>query len=163
MIDTAIRLNLGGGDLRHEGFLTVDLRDDVADVVADVRSLPYEDGEVDEILAEDLLEHFPEDQTMQVLGEWHRVLAPSGRLTVKVPNLWQLARAVMGCEDADSPKLALYVRNIYGGHKYGPEGAWDTHHWGWTPKSLAATLDAAGFDVESNDLDLNMRVVAVKR
>jgi ubiquinone/menaquinone biosynthesis C-methylase UbiE len=157
-----IRLNLGSGDDRRDGFVSVDLREDVADVVCDVRKLEmWADEEVDEILALDLLEHLPESETADVLAEWARVLRPGGTLTVKVPNLYQLARAIVAYTDLGRlDTVNDLVRNVMGGHKFGPEGCLDTHHWNFVPATLQAALEAAGFEVASNDGGLNMKVVA---
>jgi SAM-dependent methyltransferase len=159
-----VRVNLGSGDDRRSGYVNVDLRPEVADVVCDVRTLPWADGEVDEILAEDLLEHFPADQTADVLAEWHRVLRQGGLLTVKCPNMYQLARAIVAYTDLGRlDTVTDLIRNVVGGHRFGPEGSLDVHHWNFIPATLASTLEAAGFDVLSNDGALNMTVKAVKR
>jgi ubiquinone/menaquinone biosynthesis C-methylase UbiE len=157
-----VRLNLGAGDARRDGFVSVDLREDIADVVCDVRKLEgYADGEVDEILALDLLEHLPASETADVLAEWRRVLRPGGLLTVKCPNMYQLARAIVAYTDLGRlDTVNDLIRNVMGGHKFGPEGAWDTHHWNFVPATLQAVLEAAGFEVLSNDGGLNMKVVA---
>lgn len=158
MLAEAVRLNLGSGDTRLEGFVNLDLRDDVADVVAPADCLPYGSGTVEEIVALDLLEHFPASRTQDVLREWKRVLVPSGRLTIKVPNMVALSEAIVN--DVLPP---LMIRNIYGGHRWGPDGAWDAHHTGWTPQMISEELAKAGFDFVSNDEQLNMTVVAEKR
>jgi ubiquinone/menaquinone biosynthesis C-methylase UbiE len=157
-----IRLNLGAGDDRREGFISVDLRPEVADVVCDARKLEHwADGTVDEILAEDILEHLPASETADVLAEWARVLRPGGTLTVKVPNLFQLARAIVAYTDIGRlDTVTALIRHVMGGHKFGPEGSWDTHHWNFVPATLQEALEAAGFEVLSNDGGLNMTVVA---
>jgi SAM-dependent methyltransferase len=152
-----VKLNLGCGDDYQEGYVNVDLRDDVGDVHCDVRHLPFEDGAADEVLAFDILEHLPPSDSLPCLREWRRVLREGGELKLKVPNM--LALAAMIIED-DRPAMA--IRNIYGGHRWGPDGAWDAHHTGWTPKMLHLLLESEGFEVESNDLELNMTVVAKK-
>lgn len=151
-----MRLNLGSGDDRREGYINVDLREDVADVVASVDRLPFPDRCSEEVLALDLLEHFPVFRTADLLDEWHRVLVPGGRLVVKVPNIFELSRYIV---EGRSPELL--IRNIYGGHRWGPDGAYDTHHTGWTPDTLANTLTANGFRVLANHGGLNMQVEAV--
>lgn len=157
-----VRLNLGCGDDRREGFVNVDLRSDVADVVCDVRKLEHwADASVDEIVAEDLLEHFPEHETVAILDEWARALRPGGLLTVKVPNLLGLAEAISAYTQAEKyGAVACLIRNVYGGHRFGPDGAWDTHHTGWVPAQLHDVLTMAGFEVLSDDGALNNRVVA---
>lgn len=81
-----VRLNLGCGPQRIEGWVNVDSSpDEEPDVVADVCALPFEDESVDEIYASHILEHIPHD--VPVLEEWHRVLAPGGTICVIVPDL----------------------------------------------------------------------------
>jgi SAM-dependent methyltransferase len=151
-----VKLNLGSGDDYREGYVNIDLRDDCgADEVGDVGKLRFGDGEVDEIVAADLLEHFPAYRTLDVLAEWRRVLRPGGRLVLKVPNLLELARWIV-----DRANVRLVVRNIYGGHRWGPDGSWDAHHTGWTPDMLEEDLRAAGFRVLTNRGGVNMWVEA---
>lgn len=152
-----LRLNLGAGDDRREGYLNVDLRVETADLVADVRSLPFAAGAADELLAHDVLEHFWRDAVPALLGEWQRVLRRGGLLRVRVPNLPVLAALL------DTDQHDQVVENIYGGHRWGPEGAYDTHHWGWSRTSLVRELDRAGFDVQLIDNEPNMTALAVKR
>lgn len=151
-----MRLNLASGDDYREGYVNIDLRTDCrTDVCADVTKLPYEDGEVDEILALDILEHFPVFRSLPILREWHRVLRVGGTLTLKVPNLKELCEALLQRAHPD-----LIVRNIYGGHRWGPDGSWDAHHTGWTPTMLHRDLELAGFRPLRCDQGLNMTVVA---
>jgi glycosyltransferase involved in cell wall biosynthesis len=153
-----LRLNLGAGDDKKDGYLSVDLRRDVADVLADVTALPFTDESAAELFASDLLEHFPAPRTQQILAEWHRVLAPGGKLTLRVPNLLALAQLIVQYPHT-RPDV---IRNIYGGHRWGPDGAWDTHHTGWVPEMLHAELERAGFLVMNDDGDLNNTVTAMR-
>lgn len=181
IVATAIRLNIGAGDDRREGdgWLNVDLRPDVADVVAAADELGlWGDGSVAEIQALDILEHFWRDDVACVLAEWHRVLQPGGLLVVRVPNLHmlavQLTTSVHVSEDNPSSdigrladdRIANTIENIYGGHRWGPThapGSWDTHHWGYTPKTFEELLAANGFAVLSNDERHNMTVKAMRK
>lgn len=165
-----MKLNLGCGARRLDGYTNVDLRDDVADIVADASHLTFaEDNSVEAIVAEDVLEHFPVTRTQEVLGEWFRVLEHGGTLTVKVPNMHALAVQLVAydqmAEDGDQRAesiVRMFIMNIFGGHRWGPDGAYDTHHTGFTPRTITATLQQAGFAVIGNDLALNMRVEAKK-
>lgn len=150
-----MRLNLGAGAERIDGYLSVDLRTDVADVVADVRALPFRDGSIEAAAALDLLEHFWRDDTAAVLAEWRRVLAPGAVLTLRVPNAEALCRQVVRGIDVEGS-----IRNLMGGHQFGPNGAWDTHHWNFTPGMLATALAEAGLAVLSIDKRPNMTVVS---
>jgi ubiquinone/menaquinone biosynthesis C-methylase UbiE len=157
-----IRLNLGSGDDRREGYVNVDLRPEVADVVCDVKKLEHwGDATVDAIVAEDLLEHFPTTETNAILEEWARALRPGGTLTVKVPNMLALAEAITAYTRAGKDEaVRCLIRNVMGGHRWGPDGAWDTHHTNFTPALIQVALEAAGYEVLSNDMALNMRLTA---
>ncbi len=155
-----MKLNLGAGDERREGWVNVDLRADVADVVADVRHLPFYDCVAGEIVAQDVLEHFSCDDTLAILKEWRRVLKPEGFLTLRVPNMHALAMEIV--KHWGDPFLYTLIENIYGGHRWGPGGSWDAHHWGWTPGSLRTDLMAAGFLVLNQNDECNFTTLASK-
>lgn len=151
-----MRVNLGCGPDTRVGYVNADIREGVGDFTCDARELPWPDDSIEELLALDLLEHFPSSQTPAILREWHRVLDPAGILILRVPNLAALS-VLIATEDA---QVRLYIRNVYGGHRYGPEGSLDAHHTGWTPALLEEDLRDAGFVIKSNDKALNMTVVA---
>lgn len=154
-----MRVNLGCGDELLDGFVNVDLRTDCgAQVVADVARPCFAPGSVEVIAAFDLLEHFPDNRTCRILRAWWEALADGGVLFLRVPNLVGLSRAIV---DEVRPRRQL-IRNIYGGHRWGPDGAWDTHHTGWGPDDLADVLRTCGFEVLENDHALNMTVQARK-
>lgn len=156
-----MKLNLGAGDVHLSGYLQVDFRG--GDVIADARALPFRDGCAEEVRADDLLEHVPAAQTQAMLAEWRRVLADDGTLRVRVPNLLLIARELVRADEAGRATAAvLLIRNVYGGHRWGPEGSLDAHHHGFTPSLLTAELAQAGFLVDSLDGALNMTAVARK-
>jgi len=84
-----LKLDLGGGPTRKEGFTNVDIVDwrGFTDIVWDLTKIPYEfvKEPVDEILTQELLEHLPWRQTVDILKEWYRILKPGGKLVIKVP------------------------------------------------------------------------------
>lgn len=81
-------LNLGCGYGHLEGFVNIDNREEVApDMVCDVLDgLPYEDGSVDMVRADDFLEHIPIGKTIQVVTEIWRVLKPGGIFESLTPS-----------------------------------------------------------------------------
>lgn len=151
------RVNLGCGDDFRQGWINIDIRP-AGNIIADVRCLPLKEGSVSVIVANDILEHFWHLETPGLLREWHRVLRPWGLLEVKVPNMWWLSRALLSRKRSVLPAM----ENIYGGHRFGPGGLWDTHHWGWTPPLLESLLRDHGFVPVSNDHGRNMTIRAVK-
>lgn len=146
-----MKLNVGCGDDVRDGMINVDLRP-TGQVVADVACLPFRDRCAD-ILALDILEHFPVMRVGKVLDEWRRV---GTSLEVRVPNIEALSRTIV----ARPASCDMLIRNLYGGHRWGVDGCLDAHHWGWTPATLERDLEIHGFGVESNDHALNMTVVA---
>ncbi len=148
-------VNLACGEDRRPGWIDVDLRP-VGDVVAAVEVLPFKTGSVARLRAQDILEHFWRDDHARLLEEWRRVLAPGGSLELRVPNLVHLADLV-----SRGQLVEKVVENLYGGHRFGPAGALDTHHWGWTPATIERDLLAAGFRMLDNDGQANMAVRAV--
>lgn len=158
-----MKLNLGGGDDRREGYINVDLRQDCADCMADVRSLPFGSNSASDILALDILEHLPPSVTMSVLRHWFDILESGGQLTLRVPNMYQLSRGVARYyENVNHSAVDLLIMNIYGGQRWGVDGELDRHYWGWTPVGLAAILQEVGFVITHCDEALNMTTTAVK-
>lgn len=82
-----VRLNLGGGNLKIDGYTTID-----RSVGTEVYPLKgYEDGSVDDIYASHVLEHFSHADVPKVLEHWCQKLKPGGRLRVAVPDLGWIA------------------------------------------------------------------------
>lgn len=87
-----IKLNVGGGRLVKSGFTNIDIvqfvdqkGSECVDVVMDIEKekLPYEDGTVDEIIIDNVLEHLVE--LRHVMNECHRVLKEGGVMWGCVP------------------------------------------------------------------------------
>lgn len=77
------KLNLGGGSLRFDGFVNIDLSD-TADLKHDLRTpLPYKDESVDEIIAVHVIESFYQWEFPGILEDWYRVLKWKGKITIE--------------------------------------------------------------------------------
>lgn len=138
-----MKLHLGCGGRRLEGYTNIDVQAKAADMHADVRDLPFNNGSVDEIYASHVLEHFGRHEYKQVLREWRRVLRTGGRVYISVP-------------DIDS-SFAHYAKHgdlpaLYGALWGGQRDEYDYHKIGFTFKTLEAALAEAGFvNVERYD------------
>jgi predicted SAM-dependent methyltransferase len=84
--------NLGAGDMgKQEGIINVDCRKlPNVDIVADVRKLPFPDGEADGIVNRNLIEHFGRNEIKPLLKEWSRVLKQGGFLMVETVDMGML-------------------------------------------------------------------------
>lgn len=84
-----IKLNLGCGKDIREGYDNIDIFSQNPKVIkGDVTNLSnYQDNSVDEVLALDIIEHFPGVKVLSVLKEWCRVLKPGGLLIIRTPDI----------------------------------------------------------------------------
>ncbi|MGQ3124840.1 MAG: class I SAM-dependent methyltransferase [Variovorax sp.] len=135
--ESPVRLNIGCGAKRLEGYIGVDLVPE-ADVQADVRALPFPDGHADEILAVHVFEHLYRWESPAALAEWMRVLKPGGRLVLELPDILKVARYILTSEDQ---RLGLW--GAYGDPGY--REPLMAHKWGWSASELGCELRAAGF------------------
>lgn len=84
-----VKLDLGCGANKKEGFLGVDISADCgADIVHDLRVYPwpFEDGSVEEIHCSHFLEHLTGTERIPFMDEVWRVLAPEAKATFITPD-----------------------------------------------------------------------------
>lgn len=83
-----VKLNLGCGFRKVEGFINIDNRPEVEpDLVHDItQGLPYRDNEVDEIVAVDCLEHLERMEVLRLMDEIWRVLKQGGIFKHRTPS-----------------------------------------------------------------------------
>lgn len=93
-----MKLHLGCGSHRLDGWVNLDIDSPVADLCADLRQpLPFEDAQVSLIFCEHFIEHITRDEALSLLGECRRVLRQGGRLRLSTPDLrWLIAQYVAG-------------------------------------------------------------------
>jgi len=75
-----LKLNLGSGYRKQEGYLNIDNRQECdPDLALDIsKGLPFEDNSIDEIRTFDIIEHVEIGKVLPLIEEIYRVLKPDG-------------------------------------------------------------------------------------
>lgn len=118
-------LNIGCGAKimdcsEREEWVNLDVREGLNSnvVKCDVfRTLPYQDGTFDKILAKDVLEHESYHRTDEVFKEWVRVLKKGGEITVVSPDLMTICQKYARHEIDHNKAVWL----LFGGQGGGPD------------------------------------------
>jgi hypothetical protein len=160
---SGLRVNIGCGHLPLDGYVNADMRElPGVDVLATADSMPFGEGELEELFSSHMVEHFPQEQLeRKLLPYWISLLAPGGELRMVVPDAGAMAE---GFAAGEIPWDDLR-RVLYGDQEY--EG--DFHFNMYSTETLAALLSGAGLvDVEveaagrRNGLALEMQLVGHK-
>jgi ubiquinone/menaquinone biosynthesis C-methylase UbiE len=133
-----MRLHLGCGKRRLEGWLNCDLHD--SDMDMDIRVLPFEDNSADEILAVHVCEHFYVHDILNVLKEWHRVLKTGGKIALELPCLDKVIAHFINGSPAN---MTLWP--LYGDPNTHNDGEPALHKWCWSLIAFRRLLEQAGF------------------
>lgn len=136
---TPLRINLGCGHTKLAGYEGVDIVDYGQRYIADLQRLPFSDGAADEVMAIHVIEHFYIWDIPDVLAEWHRVLAPGGKIVLEAPDLAKVIANI----NAGEKNLLLTLMGLYGDIR--EKTAWHQHKWCWTPQAMARCLSENGF------------------
>lgn len=137
------RMNVGCGYDVRPGYLNVDVQPKHSpDLVADATHLPMlPSGYFEEILAQDVLEHFERARTQPALDEWSRLLGDGGTLILRVPSLLDLFEMLSAPERRGFDAAQEIVHLLYGTQAY----TGDYHLTSFTPELLDGYLSRAGF------------------
>lgn len=170
--DSPLRLNVGCGFDIRAGYVNIDGSSVLpgVDKVIDLRSerLPehYADASVDEIVAQDFVEHHFHWQAVELMTDFHRLLRPGGRLWIRVPDTTRIildprisiARKIVlmyGGQDKSQGKGDEVSRAMY------PE--FFCHMYGWTRREMKAELGRIGFQkVTTKNAGTNFVAVGIK-
>lgn len=170
----AYKPNVGPGFLSDDwNEIRLDIDPTVApDVVAsmlDMAAVPT--GALDAVYSSHNLEHLYPHEVPVALAEFFRVLKPTGLLVLTCPDLKSLCRLVV--EDKldepayDSPAGPIAPLDVLYGHRVAMAAGnlYMAHRTGFTMKTLAAAVRAAGFRaiaVKSHDACFDLWLVASK-
>jgi predicted SAM-dependent methyltransferase len=132
----ALRLHIGCGNKRLEGFVNIDRNPSPAtDYVCHAQRLPCPDGCVERIETYHVIEHIPFPAVKPLLTEWKRVLKPGGLLVMECPDF---DKAIIEYLDGNTERLfSVYGRLRFPG---------DAHHWGYNSERLKLLVESVGFE-----------------
>lgn len=147
-----MRLNLGSGNNLLDGYINIDKYDPEADVQMDIAKLEYPDDSVDEIVAYQVIEHVPYNQSEQMFQEMHRVLKPGGFAIVETPDIEFVALAILseGLQDKWIWNLVGQYYRPWDKDRY-PDwemNAASIHRNPWTFERLERVCAPIGFSLE---------------
>lgn len=147
-----VRLHLGCGKRIVPGCIHLDcFASPGIDFECDFREpLPLASGAAEMIYSEHVLEHLEETEALKLLRECHRVLIPSGRIRIGVPDGGAYCRAYASgnhdffaaarnignpCRPLNTPMKIINQMARMGGH----------HRFAWDEETLRMALEEAGF------------------
>lgn len=133
-----MKINIGCGNNVIPGWDNLDFYSDNPDVIKmNVKKLEYKDNEVEEILAQMIIEHFPRAEVIDILKEWCRALKQGEYIKIGTSNLDEMCRDWLS-------KGTGYLDNLRG--IYGQQNAPGMFHYmGFDEQYLMDSMRAAGF------------------
>lgn len=139
-----LKLHIGGKEPHPDWkILDVELRPEV-DYVSNAADLSQFDNNcIDVIYASHVLEHFYynlNNELINTLKEWHRVLKPGGKLMISVPDLKTLCWLYLNPNLMPIERHHL-MRVMFGGQT----NTYDVHKVGFDFEILVMYLEEAGF------------------
>ncbi|NJO51292.1 MAG: methyltransferase domain-containing protein [Leptolyngbyaceae cyanobacterium RM2_2_4] len=139
-----LKLHIGGQE-KHPDWKILDIesRPEV-DYVGDASDLSqFAEDSIEVIYASHVLEHFYynfDNELINTLTEWHRVLKPGGKLLVSVPDLKTLCWLYLNPNLMPIERIQL-MRIMFGGQM----NEYDIHKVGFDFGTLGLYLDEVGF------------------
>lgn len=103
-----------------------------------LQQIPLDSQCADEVHSYHFIEHVYAWEAPAVIGEFHRLLKPGGRLVVECPDIAKAARHLLG-----GAKDQLCMWPLYGDPK--TKDPYMCHRWGYTPDTLKRLLKDNGF------------------
>ncbi len=158
-----MKLHLGCGTKKLEGWINIDSVEACQpDLLHDIsQPLPYDDLAADEILAEDVLEHFDKYLRFVVFYEWIRVLKIGGKVTLQVPNFKKILFKYFKF-GYDNFVDFIFGENMWESKTY--IGHFGNHKWGYSEATLPAFVKLFGIEpVTVERKGLNLCLVGEKR
>jgi hypothetical protein len=144
-----LKLNMGCGRDRIEGYVGVDQYGEGADIKIDVLDFALPENTVTEIMSSHMLEHLPHFRVPELLTTWFRMLKPGGQLILELPNLEALCEEFVTADDHRRYVLSLCIYGAFANYVNQDSidnGVASPHLWGFYPKVLVQILETIGFE-----------------
>lgn len=144
-MDGTVRLDLGAGDKKQEGWISVDVRNDGGRVQPDIQAditkrLPFPDDYADEIRAIHVIEHFQVWDAPNIVREWVRVLRPGGAMAIECPDFDK----ILALANVPNVPPSFTFWAIYGDPRHhSPEMM---HKWCYSRRHLSQVMEKAGLE-----------------
>lgn len=150
------KVNLGSGTDYIPGWINVDIEKKFpSDITADLRSkFPFDDDSIDELKAQDILEHFTKEEGEQFLRECYRVLKLNGVITIRTHNIYKIYKQFKA-----DPWVMIHF--IYGDTK--ETGIFGAHKYAYTENMLRFILRKTGFEFISYTMEDTNFIVTAKK
>lgn len=133
-----MKLHLGCGSKIVQGFVNIDIRQDIGvDIVDDISKLTkIPDNYADLIYACHVLEHISRHENINTLKRWYSVLKFGGKLRLAVPDFEKIVKIYNS-----GISLKQLIGSLYGGQNY-PNNC---HYYCWDFSTLKEDLLFVGF------------------
>lgn len=139
-----MKLHIGGKEAHPDWKILNVLQAPEVDFIGNASNLEqFEDDSIEAIYASHVLEHFNHgwnNELLNTLHEWYRVLQPGGKLYLSVPDLRVICELFLHPNLMPTDKLYL-MRIMFGGQI----DEYDVHKVGFDADILALYLDKVGF------------------
>ena len=162
LLSTATQaVQLSRRSAHQDGYLVFPTRPEIAansasEGAVDPGALPLGVSTVHELRAEDVLSSVPHDRAGAVLLEWARVLCDGGLLRLEVPNIEAVPEMLAAGASAE------LRRALFGGRRFGEDGAGEANADAWSAAELEASLKGVGLLIEEMNSDTSI-VVSARR
>lgn len=154
------KINVGSGKDYREGYINIEPNEIFkSDMRVKIQDAEFEENSLDEILAQDVIDHLTYVQIKEQLRKFYKWLKPNGTLNIHLPNFENLAKwASLGNHEA-----MIWIHGTDGDRAF-----YDTNYilWSFTPKSIKKELEDVGFIVFGYEDTCNgygMRILSTKR
>lgn len=140
---------IGAGEFPMKGAINVDIRElPGIDVVADVRKLPFKNGELEGIASRNLIEHFARNEITPLLKEWTRCIEKGGFIQVETVDCGGLMDKWRGIPEEN------LLDGLLGAQTYDE----NFHKMIFTQETLERFLKEAGLTIIKTELFENREI-----